>query len=100
MKQDLVLYECDAQGLLLAEGQSLQMAVKEAYARGPLALLPADQHLVMQCSLESILSLQAVDKYSWLSAIQLTHRQANKECTNKNAQMRHTMDTWLTQGAS
>ena len=94
-QRNQILHERDAQGLLLAEGQTLRAAIDEAYAKGSQALLPADQHLVAERTLASIQALTAADKYSWLSAIQLAHRQAEEERSNENAQMRGVMDTWL-----
>jgi hypothetical protein len=97
MTRNGILHERDRQGMLLAEGQTLHDAITECYARGRRALLPVDHHL-LERSLKDILAMTAMEKYTWLGAIQLAHTLHKDEERSPASQMRQSLSRWLQTG--
>lgn len=94
-----VLHERDAQGLLLAEGQSLQSALSEAFSLPPSRLLAEDRHLLLDRSLIQLQNASPSDKYAWLGAFRLAQEQASKARASENHQLHNRMASWLAHGS-
>jgi aryl carrier-like protein len=63
-----ILHACDAQCIQLQKTQELESHIQQQFHLGSHGLLTQDFHLI-ECGLDSILSMATPGKLSWLSSI-------------------------------
>ena len=91
-----IVHERDQQGLLLQEGISLNDSITEEYSSGWESLLPEDQHLIKERTLDRILRMPPPDKYTWLGAIRLAKNLATRHYSTETSRQSASLLQWLT----
>ena len=98
MARNGYLHEKDSQGLHLKVGQDLREAITEQFNKGKSVLLAGDYHLIEDRPLVVLLELPPSDKYIWLAAITLAHKEARKTRRSEVGRMRTDLAYFMVTG--
>jgi hypothetical protein len=89
-----ILHAHDAQGLLLKEGQELDMAITLQFQSSLEGLHPNDYYLI-ECGHNSVLHMTGLGKLSCLSSIRIAHAQFMSQAAKETESMCNFMTNYF-----